>query len=361
MKKILHISYSMDTGGGPITIKRIVEDFKNYEYFISGNSGVFMDYFQSILPSSQILKLKGPNLILNLYLLVKFCKVNAIDILHVHGRGAASFARFVKIFKPKTKIIYTPNGFFPHSLNLPLRLMYLLGERILFTITNMVYFVSESEKTTFAKSLGIEKSNKKFIYIQNYINSDLLETKSALPYQHPLPLAPKFLFIGRLSKQKGIDILVESLKAVNDGFQLTIIGYGEMEDYLKIEIDKYLKHKVVFIGKLNEAFRYMPNFDALLLPSRFEGLPFTVLEAMLYGLPLIVTPCNGTIDLVDRQSGYVAESIDFGSFAKAIQNFCYDFGHNKKVIDEMTDRNLRRVKTEYSLEAVREKIHYLYS
>jgi glycosyltransferase involved in cell wall biosynthesis len=361
MTKILHVSYSMDTGGGPITIKRIVEDFKEHEYFISGNAGVFMDYFETVVPKTHILKLHGPNLALNTYDLIKFCKKHSIEIVHVHGRGAASFARFVKLFIRSIKIIYTPNGFFPRSLPLPLRLLYIAGERILFEITDIVFFVSESEKKTFSQSVGIAITNRKLIYIQNYIDASLTETKKALAYQHPLPFSPKFLFIGRLSKQKGVDILVESLKLINKEYQLTIIGYGEMEGYLKSEIGEHLSHRVTFIGKLNEAFRYMPNFDALLLPSRFEGLPFTVLEAMLYGLPLIVTPCNGTIDLVDQQNGYLADSVDARSFATAIESFLQDFANNPNVIKEMTIRNLEKVKTEYSKEAVQQKIDFIYS
>ncbi len=351
----------MDTGGGPLTIKRIVEDFPEYTYYVSGNPGVFMNHFEKILPASHILGLKGTRLLLNLRLLVSFCKGNEIGILHIHGRGAASFARFVKLFIPQIKIIYTPNGFFPRSLPFPLRILYILGEKILFSLTDLVFFVSESELSTFSKSLKIKAPNAKFIYIQNYINTDLTETKKAIPYQHPFSQSPKYLFIGRLSKQKGVDILMGALRLIKGDFQVSIIGYGEMEEYLRREIEKDLKDKVVFLGKLNEAFRYMPNFDALLLPSRFEGLPFTVLEAMLYGLPLIVTPCNGTIDVIDQRSGYVADAIDSVSFAKAIQDFCDDFRHDKKVIDEMTERNLTRVKTDYSLNAVREKIHYLYS
>ena len=361
MKKILHVSYSMDTGGGPLTIKRIVEDFNEYEYYVSGNPGVFMDHFQTMLPSSHILKLKGPNLPLNLSLLVKFCNSKSIDILHVHGRGAASFARFVKIFIPKIKVVYTPNGFYPKSLRWPFRAFYVLGERLLLTLTDKVFFVSLSERSTFSKSLGVKLNNEKFIYIQNYIDVNLVQTKSALPYRHPLNHSPKFLFIGRLSQQKGVDILIESLRLVDEDFQVTIIGYGEMEEYLKNEIGKNLINKVTFIGKLNEAFRYMPNFDALLLPSRFEGLPFTILEAMLYRLPVIVTPCNGTKDLINDTNGYVAQSIGPGAFAGAIKRFINDFRLNKESIERIINQNENLVKSEYSLEAVNQKINDLYA
>jgi glycosyltransferase involved in cell wall biosynthesis len=351
----------MDTGGGPLTIKRIVDDFPGYEYYVSGNAGVFMDYFQSVLPMQRILKLRGSNLLLNLILLILFCRTNSIDILHVHGRGAGSFARFVKLFHPGLKIIYTPNGFYPRSLGPLLRQIYIAGERILFSLTDLVFFVSGSEQRTFSESLGLNFNHKRFTCIQNYIDINLPQTKSPLPYTHPLGYSPKFLFIGRLSKQKGVDILVESLKKMKSPYQLTIIGYGEMEQYLRQEIEENLSNNVVFIGKLNEAFRYMPNFDALLLPSRFEGLPFTVLEAMLYRLCLVVTPCNGTIDIVDSSNAYIADNIDADSFAEAMKQFCNDFDKDKKRISALIDRNYEKVINSFSFESVKRKIEALYS
>jgi glycosyltransferase involved in cell wall biosynthesis len=153
---------------------------------------------------------------------------------------------------------------------------------------------------------------------------------------------------------------VDSIRLIKEDFHLTVIGYGEMEGYLKSEIEKGLGNRVAFIGKLNEAFRYMPNFDALLLPSRFEGLPFTVLEAMLYRLPLIVTPCNGTGDLVSNANGYVAPSIDAGAFAIAIRKFINDYVNNKEFIGKLVAENYDLVETEYSLDAVKQKIKKLY-
>jgi glycosyltransferase involved in cell wall biosynthesis len=225
MKKILHVSYSMDTGGGPLTIKRIVEDFPKYEYFVSGNAGFFMQYFSTVLPGNKLLYLKGMNLPLNLFLICKFCFKNKIDIVHVHGRGAASFSRFVKLFRPSTKIIYTPNGFFPDSLSPIKKRAYLLLERCLFKITDLVFFVSLSEQKTFAESIpGLNES--KFIYIQNYLNPSQ-EYYNPFPYKHTTSAPVKFLFIGRLSPQKGIDILIEALKLTkSNSYHVVIVGYG---------------------------------------------------------------------------------------------------------------------------------------
>jgi len=361
MKKILHVSYSMDTGGGPLTIKRIIEDFQDYEYFVAGNNGVYMQHFAGKFPQDHLLYLRGMNLPLNIWLIWRFCLKHEIDILHVHGRGAASFARFVKFLKPSIKIVYTPNGFFPKSLRPPVRQLYLFLERFLFSITDFVFFVSKSEQNTF--DLSIPRLNKsKFIYIQNYLNPTE-EYFQPLPYSHPVPTAIKFLFIGRLSPQKGIDILVEALKQIAiENFHVTIVGYGEQEEFLLKSIEQEpLKGKVTYLGKIHEAFRLMPNFDALLLPSRFEGLPFTLLEAMWFKLPLIVTPANGIVDLLNDGNSYMSKAIDASAFAEKIREFISDIKSNSAKIESFVLKNLHDVKTEYSKEAVKEKIDTLYA
>lgn len=361
MKKVLHISYSMDTGGGPLTIKRIVEDFKDYEYFVSGNKGVFMDYFSKVLSPGKLLYLKGMNLPLNLWMICRFCARHKIDIVHVHGRGAASFARFVKLFRPSTKIIYTPNGFFPDSLTPIKRRLYLILERFLFSFTDLVFFVSRSEQAMFSTSIpGLNES--KFIYIQNYL-TPTEEYFNPLPYAHDSTAKVKFLFIGRLSPQKGVDILIEALKKVRDkDFHVTVVGYGEDEEYLRKEISNPpLQGKVTFLGKVHEAYRLMPNFDALLLSSRFEGLPFTILEAMWFRLPLVVTPAQGIVDLLNENNSYISAAIESSAYSEKIDRFMEDFTHNRPKIDSFVSANFSLLKTEYSREAVKDKIDRLYA
>jgi glycosyltransferase involved in cell wall biosynthesis len=352
----------MDTGGGPLTFRRIIEDFPKYEYYVSGNEGIHLDYFKTILPSERILQLRGLNLPLNVFLLTRFSFQKRIDILHVHGRGAASFSRFVKLFIPSIKVIYTPNGFFPRSLPFFVRHIYILGERILFYLTDIFFFVSKSEEYTFASALRLSLENHKFRYIQNYIKTDLKIYKYKPEYTHRSDCPIQFLFIGRLSPQKGVDILVESLKIVKQrGFHLTIVGSGEMETYLKNEISSSeLSSCVSYIGKYNDAFQLLPYFNALLLPSRFEGLPFTLLEAMHYRTTMIVTPCNGNKDLVDDQVGYISKEISAPSFAKCIDEYIADFYSNKEKIDRLKTKGVERILKDYSLQAVTEKMRALY-
>jgi glycosyltransferase involved in cell wall biosynthesis len=350
----------MDTGGGPLTIKRLISDFPEYNHHVAGNPGVFMEHFRIKVGVSKTMFLKGPNIILNVYLILKFCLNNGIEVLHLHGRGAASFGRFVRLFKRNLKVVYTPNGFFPDSLPFGIKHIYILAERILFELTDLVFFVSKSEESTFA-SYYRRIDKRKFIQINNYLNPNQESYATTIPYTLPNDRI-NLLFIGRLSPQKGIDILIEALKKLmNNQICVYVVGYGEMEDYLAQQLRlNELNGKVVFLGKINEAFRLMPNFDALLLPSRFEGLPFTILEAMWYKLPLIVTPANGIVDVLNKENSYIASEISAESLRQVMEDFISDWNHNRKKTQDMVEFNSHLLASEYSLEAVRSKVHLLY-
>jgi glycosyltransferase involved in cell wall biosynthesis len=223
-----------------------------------------------------------------------------------------------------------------------------------------VFFVSKSEESTFA-SYYRRIDKRKFIQINNYLNPNQESYATTIPYTLPNDRI-NLLFIGRLSPQKGIDILIEALKKLmNNQICVYVVGYGEMEDYLAQQLRlNELNGKVVFLGKINEAFRLMPNFDALLLPSRFEGLPFTILEAMWYKLPLIVTPANGIVDVLNKENSYIASEISAESLRQVMEDFISDWNHNRKKTQDMVEFNSHLLASEYSLEAVRSKVHLLY-
>ena len=83
-----------------------------------------------------------------------------------------------------------------------------------------------------------------------------------------------------------------------------------------------MKDIVQFVGgkEKNELSEYYLNADIFILPSRMEGMPNVVLEAMASGLPIIMTPCGGSEELV-KGNGYV---VQIEHFDKAIIKLCND-------------------------------------
>lgn len=110
------------------------------------------------------------------------------------------------------------------------------------------------------------------------------------------------LYLGRLHKKKGVDLLLKALATINkerkellNDWQIDLVGWdheGCKAELEKIVSDNRLEDKVVFHGGLfdKDKQRMYSNADGYILPSHGEGLPMTVLEAWSWKLPVIMTP-----------------------------------------------------------------------
>jgi len=125
------------------------------------------------------------------------------------------------------------------------------------------------------------------------------------------------LFVGRLSKIKGVDYLIEALNQLSKDYihiKLIIVGDGEERKHLEhiVHINS-LTEQVTFTGKIpNECvIKYMNAADIFILPSTSEGFPITILEAMACGLPIIASRIRGIPEIViDGYNGFLIEPKD---------------------------------------------------
>lgn len=128
----------------------------------------------------------------------------------------------------------------------------------------------------------------------------------------------RFLFIGRLSKEKNIEILVDIFNSL-ENFKLTIIGTGPLEDYLRNKACK----NITFIGKVkNENLQnYFQKHDIIILPSISETWGLVVEEALYYGMPVIVSNNCGVTELIEEaKNGYIFDLRNPESLEKIILN-----------------------------------------
>ena len=135
----------------------------------------------------------------------------------------------------------------------------------------------------------------------------------------------QLLFVGRIAFNKGINILLEAVKQLNnEGYlnrlQFNIAGKGPLyEQYVK----EYTFPNLNFIGFVDDnhlAQLYLEN-DLFVFPTLFEGMPTVVLEAMATGMPIVVTDTGATSELVDNYNGYLIEKNNVRALKCAIQKF----------------------------------------
>lgn len=105
----------------------------------------------------------------------------------------------------------------------------------------------------------------------------------------------KLLAYGRLSKQKGFDLLIKAMtKLPAEQVQLSIAGDGEQREEL-IHLAKGLSH-VEFVGEVQDVPRFLASGDLVIIPSRWEPFGLTCIEAIAAGRPVIVANLDGLAD-----------------------------------------------------------------
>ncbi len=104
------------------------------------------------------------------------------------------------------------------------------------------------------------------------------------------------LFAGRLEAQKGIDVLLATITALqgNTNYHFHIIGTGSMKDKVQATVGGY--ENVTLYGAVYGLSAYLASFDYLFMPSEFEGLSMLSMEASLNRLPVIANDCPGLSD-----------------------------------------------------------------
>lgn len=137
----------------------------------------------------------------------------------------------------------------------------------------------------------------------------------------PAPIGDYYLFVGRLSEEKGVDIL---LRAVTDiKREIRIVGSGPAEAALQKLANELRLTNISFLGQLppDEVTTQLQHCRALIVPSRWpENCPLVILEALAQGKPVIASRSGGIPEFViDGQTGWLCEPDSFKDVALALQ------------------------------------------
>jgi glycosyltransferase involved in cell wall biosynthesis len=151
-------------------------------------------------------------------------------------------------------------------------------------------------------------------------------------------MSANFLFVGRLVAQKGLEYLVRAsalLKKKGLEFSVDIVGDGPLnEDTRKLVHELGVEDRVRFLGYVSDDAlpRIYSEADIFVLPSVWEGLPLTLLEAWASELPVIATNVGGIGDVcVNTENALVVPSGDVEAFAEAMERLISDISLRKKL------------------------------
>jgi glycosyltransferase involved in cell wall biosynthesis len=140
---------------------------------------------------------------------------------------------------------------------------------------------------------------RKLVRIYNPVDIELgrkLASATGNPYEGN---GPHLVAAGRLSNQKGFDILLEAMVLVRNSLPhcvLTILGEGDLRSDLLAQRERLgLNEAVHLVGFQRNPYPYLKHADLFVLPSRFEGMPGVVIEALAVGTPVVASDCPGAV------------------------------------------------------------------
>lgn len=196
--------------------------------------------------------------------------------------------------RPKRIILREANGPSRTLDSLPSKWLGRLGYRVLYNMADSVICNASHTKAELI-SLGVKPGIIKII--PNPVDlkkvRKLALEEVAIP-QFPNEDIPLFVAAGRLTKQKGMDLLIRWVNLMENQANLLIIGAGEEKDALEIQINDYqLSDRVKIVDFAKNPFPIMAKAEAILLGSRWEGLPNIALEALALGKLVIATNKTG--------------------------------------------------------------------
>lgn len=186
-------------------------------------------------------------------------------------------------------------------------------------------------------------------HLQNAVvipNARTYEPKCQTDYKNKHVLA-----IGRLTAQKGFDMLIEIWEKVATRYPDWILDiYGDGPDKAKLEkaINKYSLHEKVCIhaptSNIQSAYISSSIFA---LPSRYEGFPMVMLEAQAYGLPIVAfdCPCGPSDILKDEENGYLIKTGEYNVYANRLMQLMDNY-ELRKTLGERAYKDSLKYKQE---------------
>jgi glycosyltransferase involved in cell wall biosynthesis len=262
----------------------------------------------------------------NILKIKKLIEQNNYDIVHCHSTKAGFVGRLAAYFSKHPNVVYSPHGFMFCDTRIQLRrLLYLNMEKYLGYITNKIIAVSGSERDLALQHKIVP--NEKIITLYNsidpgdyddhvYINkvSDKLLNKN-----EDIILGT----VGRLYYQKDPFTLIKSFKIINTHFprtKLVFVGDGPLLNKCQRLINELkLQDRVQLVGFQKNSKEYYKIFDIFVLSSHYEGLPYSLLEAMIMGIPCVGTDVVGIKDLIIHgETGYLVNEEDYVGLAKSV-------------------------------------------
>ena len=266
--------------------------------------------------------------------LYKLFKVERFDVVHVHTPVAALLGRIAAKLAGVQCIVYTAHGFYFHDeMVFWKRWAHIALEWLSGRVTDLLFTQSQEDAASAIKYRICSSERVRAIGngvdIQRF-NPDAVPNSAAIRQSLGIPQeAIAIGIIGRFVREKGyIEFLAaaKQLAEVNPTAYFLLVGerlssdhdtsIGDALDDARLAIGA----RLIFTGFRSDTPALLSAMDVFCLPSYREGMPRTIIEAMMMGKPVVATDIRGSREeVVDNETGYLVKTRDASALAASIQ------------------------------------------
>jgi glycosyltransferase involved in cell wall biosynthesis len=245
------------------------------------------------------------------------------DVLHCHGVYPPGYvgASFHKI--SGVPLVITPHGGDIKTDHKGYIINQRVTERIIRTFASAQAVTAISSDIR-DRVLKLGAPDDKIHLIPNGVFTDNFKTAS-MYHEKKSHDNPYIVYLGRLEKVKGIDVLLRAFSIVNKdypGLKLKIAGTGkEISNLQTLAEDLDISNEIDFLGIVegNKKIELLQNALFLICPSRYESFGVVILEAFASGIPVVATNVGGIPDIIkDGENGFLVEPANPQKLAEKI-------------------------------------------
>lgn len=258
----------------------------------------------------------GPSVVKETVALKKILREADADLVHLHSSKAGLAGRLA--LRGRRPTVFHPNGWSFYAVTGPARRAAIAWERLSARWANVIVCVSEEER------LGGERAGicANWRIIPNAIDLTAFPKASSAERaearrRFDLDDEPVVVCVGRVCRQKGQDVLLDAWhdvrRRVRDA-QLLFVGDGPD----RLALADRSGPGVRFVGQRDDVAEWLGAADVVAMPSRWEGMSFTMLEAMGRGRSVVATDVAGAREGLGGEAGAIVPVEDPGSLAEAI-------------------------------------------
>lgn len=360
---ILNVTTTHEWRGGEAQLYqyfRLLEEFKDLNQMIlcpensvlSGKCTESKSKHYTYFKKSKVSSLIKP--------IIKICKEEKIDIIHVHDSNALTASLIATLFLPKTTRIVLSR-----KRNNRIKDKFLNRYKYSHPKIQKILSVSKAVEKIF-DNIVHDKSRLVTIYDAVDVESFKdLKKENLIHQEYKLPLQTKIIGnVAALTSQKDIHTFIDTAKKIIDkkdpklDIRFVIVGDGPLKD----ELHEYAKklnvaEHVIFMGYRSNVQQILPDFDIFLLTSETEGLPLTIYEAFASKIPVVATNAGGIPEVIkNKETGFLTDLKD----SENLSNYVLEILENPELAEKIKTNAYTLVQENHDLSCMQKQYYKFY-